>query len=134
MRMIDNKTDVIQCSNCDLNWEIARGDRKFKSCQWCREKARDEYRNRSAEVVQTNPSTARHKFYTNEAWRLQKNADVPSLLKSTVVCSECDKVMNYGHKKCNRGRRQKITLEMILELAVEVCPLVESQDRDCLIF
>ena len=104
-------TDVIQCSNCDLNWEIARGDRKFKSCQWCREKSREKYRNRSAEVVQKTSATARYKYNANEAWRLQKIAEVSSLLKSTVVCSAGDKVLKYGsllpHKTNMQGAKTK---------------------------
>ncbi len=110
MCMPENKAVVIKCSRCLFKWEIVRGGHTFKVCERCREKNRERYRNRSAEIIQKILARCRHKYNTNEPFRLQRITDVSALLKSTVVCSECDKVMNYGsllkHKK-NAARDQK---------------------------
>ncbi len=117
-----------RCNGCKI--EI---DCTFKSCEGCRDLFREKYWNRSPEAKELQSLKAIYKYRTNEAWRNQKIAETSALMKSTVVCSECDKVMNYGsllpHKKCCRGRSNKSTLEQILELSVGVCPLAESDDR-----
>ncbi len=66
----------------------------------------------------------RHKYATDEAFRLKLLNATSTRLKSSVVCSECDKTMNYGsllqHRKCCKGRNLKTTAQRILELSASV--------------
>ena len=94
--MTEEKRDVIKCSRCKVRWEIVRGEATFKLCEGCRERNRENYRNRSAEDTERYYASGRLKYHTDEERRLKKLAPVSTLLKSTVVCSECEKTMNYG--------------------------------------
>ena len=106
----------------------------MKNCEVCREKKKERYRNRSAgtigneryrnrsaETIEKDLARRRHKYDIDEAFRLKTLSAVSTLLKSSVVCSECDKTMNYGsllpHRKCCKGRNSKTTAQRILELS-----------------
>jgi hypothetical protein len=119
--MTGEKRDVIKCSRCKNRWEIVRGEVALKLCEGCRERNRENYRNRSAESTERFYATARLKYNTDEERRLKILAVVSARLKSSVVCSECDKTMNYGsllpHRKCCKGRNSKTTAQRILELS-----------------
>ncbi len=73
-----------------------------------------------------------YKYRTDAAWRKQKIMEASARAKMLVVCSECDKVLRYAsmkvHEKCCRGRIAKTTLEELLEISLQVCPLVESRN------
>ena len=117
-----------RCNRCKIVIDC-----KYKTCDECREFNRQVFWNRTPEARQEIRAKIVHRYRTDEAWRIQKISEASAQAKATVVCSECDKVMTYGsripHRECCRGRKPKTTLEQILELSVEVCPLVESNDR-----
>ncbi len=119
--MTEEKRDVIKCSRCKNRWEIVRGEVALKMCEGCRERKNERYRNRSAETIEKDLARRRHKYDIDEAFRLKRLSAVSTLLKSSVVCSECDKTMNYGsllpHRKCCKGRNSKTTAQRILELS-----------------
>ncbi len=119
--MTEEKRDVIKCSRCKVRWEIVRGEVTMKMCERCREKSRENYWNRSAESTERYYATARLKYHTDEEHRLKLLNATSTRLKSSVVCSECDKTMNYGsllqHRKCCKGRNSKTTAQRILELS-----------------
>ncbi len=87
----------------------------------CREKSLETYRNRSAESTEKYYAAAKLKYHTDEEHRLKLIAAASTRLKSSVVCSECDKTMNYGsllpHRKCCKGRNSKTTVQRIFELS-----------------
>ena len=116
-----------RCNRCKI-----KIDCKYKTCDECREFNRQVFWNRTPEARQEHRTRIVQKYRTDEAWRNQKIAEASARSKSTVVCSECDKVMRYSsmipHRKCCKGPKKKTTLEELLELSVEVCPLVESND------
>jgi hypothetical protein len=119
--MTEEKRYVIKCSRCKVRWEIVRGEATLKMCEGCREKNREYYKNRSAEQTQRYYARDNLKYNTDEEYRLKKLNAASTLLKSTVVCSECDKTMNYGsllpHRKCCKGANSKTTAQKILELS-----------------
>ena len=118
-----------RCNRCKI--EI---DCKYKTCDACREVNRMVFWNRTPEVRQEIREGHAHRYRTDEAWRKKKCLESSVRLKSSVVCSGCDKVFKYGsmgvHRKCCKGRTEKTTLEEILELSLQVCPLIESNDSD----
>jgi predicted ATP-dependent serine protease len=107
-------------------------DGKYKSCDECREFNRLRYTNLTPEAKHEIRAGYVYRYRTDEAWRKQKNLEVATRSKALVVCSECDKVLRYGslktHIKCCRGRTEKTTLDELLELSLQVCPLIESND------
>ncbi len=109
--MTEEKRDVIKCSRCKVRWEIVRGEVALKLCEGCCERNRENYRNRSADTTARIYARARLKYNTDEEHRLKTLSAVSTLLKSIVVCSECDKAMNYGsvlrHRKCCKGPNSK---------------------------
>jgi hypothetical protein len=119
--MTEEKRIVIKCSRCKVRWEIVRGEYTMARCEGCRERNREDYRNRSAESTEIYYATAKLKYHTDEEHRLKLLAAASTRLKSSVVCSECDKTMNYGsllqHRKCCKGRKLKTTAQRILELS-----------------
>ncbi len=119
--MTEENRCVIKCSRCKVRWEIIRGEATLKMCEGCRERNQENYRNRSAEATERYYASGRLKYKTDEEYRIKKLAAASTLLKSTVVCSECDKPMNYGsllpHRKCCKGKNSKSTAQRILELS-----------------
>ena len=91
-----------RCNRCKIIIDC-----KFKTCDECREFNRQSFWNPTPEDRQVIREKIMHKYRTNEAWREQKKAEASALLKSKVVCSECDKVLNYGsmlvHNKMLQG-------------------------------
>jgi hypothetical protein len=118
--MTEEKRYVIKCSRCKVRWEIVRGEATLKMCDGCRETNRENYRNRSGEQTERYYAKGRLKYNTDEEYRFKKLTAASTLMKSTVVCSECDKTMNYGsllpHRKCCKGSA-KTTAQKILELS-----------------
>ena len=91
-----------RCNRCKIIIDC-----KYKTCDERREFNRQVFWNRTPEARQVIRERVVHKYRTNEAWRIQKISEASALLKSTVVCSEGDKVMNYGswlpHKNAAGG-------------------------------
>ena len=106
-------------------------DGKYKTCDECREFNRLRFWNRTPEARQEMREGHAYRYRTDEAWRIQKNMESGARAKTLVVCSGCDKQLTYGslslHRKCCRGRTEKTTLQELLELSLQVCPLVESK-------
>jgi hypothetical protein len=132
--MTECKVDVIKCSRCKFHWEIVRGEHHLKLCERCRAKKLETYRNRSTETIEKDLARRRHHYDTDEAFRLRRIVVVTALSKTSVVCSECDKAMNYGslraHKKCCKGPNSITTLQKLMEFSVRMSPLFESNDSD----
>jgi hypothetical protein len=97
-------------------------------------KNEERYRNRSAEANEKILARARLKYHSNEEHRLNRLAVVSTLLKSVVVCSECEKTMNYGsllrHKKCCKGPNSKTTARKILELSASFPARLENDLKE----
>ncbi len=117
-----------RCNRCKIDIEG-----KYKSCVECREFSRMLFWNQTPEARQKIREGHAYRYRTDETWREQKKMEVTARAKSLVVCSGCDKVLKYGsmkvHLKCCRGPTEKTTLDELLELSLQVCPLVESNDR-----
>ena len=115
-----------RCNRCKIVIDC-----KYQSCDGCREYGRLRYLNRTLDEKQRKLGWFTDKYRTDEAWRKQKILESSTRGKSIVVCSECDKQMTYGHalaqKKCCRGRTEKTALQELLELSLQVRPLVESK-------
>ena len=105
------------CNSCKIQIYC-----KYKTCDECREKNRLKFWKLSDKERQQMREWHANKYRTDAAWRAQKKMEVTTRAKTSVVCSECDKTLQYGsmnaHKKCCKGRVQKTTLQQLLELSL----------------
>ena len=116
------------CNRCGIVM-----DSTYKACDKCREKNRHKFWRLSPEAQEDIRTEIMHRYRTDEGWRTQKNMEVSARAKTLVECSECGRVLRYSsmlmHTKCCRGRSAKTTLEELLEISLQVCPLVESRNN-----